>query len=112
MTWLQRSLLFALHMTLLVGVSSRYANADSLHFKITGTFDTPNGDYPLASPAFEVTFDIPSDPAPADLINFPAAPVALHSTAMYTNNGISTPPLVQTYLLFSDDNNGGVYTSS
>jgi hypothetical protein len=103
-------LVFTFLLAVLASVSVPKASADSLHFDIKGMFDTPSGTYPLASPAFEINFDLPSDPGPSDLIFFPLAPVALYTTAVYTNNGISTPPLANTYVTFdSAPNGGGIY---
>jgi hypothetical protein len=35
--------------------------------------------------------------------------VELYATVVYSNNGISTAPLANTYLLFSSALNGGIY---
>ncbi len=40
-----------------------------LHFNFSGTLDCPNGVYPLLSPQFNASFDLPSDPR--DLIANP-----------------------------------------
>jgi hypothetical protein len=105
-----RFLTFTLHLAILACVFVPYASADSLQFNVKGTFDTPSGIYPLAGPSFALTFNIPSDPGPGDLIFYPLAPVALYTTAIYTNNGVATPPLANTYVVFDSElNGGGIY---
>lgn len=99
-----RGQLCGLQGAVLVFIFAQCANADLLKFDITGTYDTPNGAYPLAAPPFEITFDLPSDP-PNTVSGFDL--VELYTAAVYSNDGISTPPLTNTYLLFSAGSNGG-----
>src|SRR5260370_31744575 len=91
-------------VAILAFVFTRCARAGILHFNVTGTYDTPNGVYQLASPIFAVNFDLPSDPGNT-LSGFEL--VEVYTTIDYTNNGISAGPFANTLLVFSSASNGG-----
>ncbi len=101
-----RCQLRGLQGAVLVFIFAQCANADLLKFDIAGTYATPSGTYPLAAPQFQIDFDLSSDPG--NISGF--EPVTLYTTAVYTNNGISTPPVANTYLQFySASDGGGLY---
>lgn len=102
-----RYLALGFQIVVLAFVFTRCADADLLHFNLTGTYESPDGIYPLTSSSFEVNFNLPSDPANT-ISGFQL--VELYTTASYINGGISTGALANTYLEFSSAlNGGGIY---